>query len=131
MNRWLRAAGSQTSREKAALLQGTNLLFGALLGVNLVTAQALPLADYANLVIARAGTVATLTVFSTTEQRSYGWALLLSYVGLVALLLFGPSAILGALSEEDRNRLAVTLAIWAGAVVLAELWPTREVSSAD
>ena len=64
LRRWTRAATSQTGREKEALVQGTNLFFGALLGVNLGTANDLPLSVYALLVLLLAGTVGTLTIFS-------------------------------------------------------------------
>ena len=49
------------------------------------------------------------------------------YAGLVAVLLGVPGSLLEDMVLADRQRLGVTLAIWAGgAVVMAELWPVRD-----
>jgi predicted membrane channel-forming protein YqfA (hemolysin III family) len=115
---------TQTPREKTAMVDGIGLFFGALLGANLGTLEGLGLFDYGFVVIVLAGTVMTLRIFSTSERRGYAFALLAAYVAIVAFLLFAPGQRPDGLAESDAERLAVTLAIWLGAVVIVEFSPT-------
>ena len=115
----------QTASEKQAVVQGANLFFGALLGVNLATTGSLPIDDYALLIVLLAGTVGTLTIFSQSERRVYAWALLGTYVALVAFVFLVPSSLLASYIWHDRQRLLVTLTIWIGMVVLIEFIRVR------
>ena len=125
MRRLLRPFTRQTPGEKLGMVDGTNLFFGALLGANLGTLEALPLLDYAVLIVILAGTVVTLRQFSTSERRLYAYGLLGTYVVLIAYFLYGPGDVLDTLPARDRDRLAVTLGVWLGAILLAESVPTR------
>lgn len=127
MRRFLRPLSSQTPGEKQGLVDGTNLFFGALIGANLGTIDTLPLSEYAFLIVVLAGTVVTLRQFSMSERRRYAYGLLAFYAVFVAWILFVDTEVLETLPDDVRDRLAVTLAIWAGAVVTAELMPTRPV----
>lgn len=119
-----------TSREKRAMLDGTNLFFGALLGANLGTVDQLPPGQYAILIILLAFTVMVLRNFSMSERRGQAVGLLVSYVVLVPLVLYSPRPSVRALEASDRDNLAITLAAWVGVTLLAELLPTREVEAA-
>jgi hypothetical protein len=117
---------TQTPREKTATVDGINLFFGALLGANLGSADVLGLYDYARLIFILAATVMTLRIFSTSERRGYAYGLLGGYVFLVALFLYLLRRDPAGMSPADVDRLAVTLAFWLGAVLFAELYPTRD-----
>lgn len=118
---------TQTPREKVATVDGIGLFFGALLGANMGTLDGLSLYDYAKLIIVLAAAVMTLRVFSTSERRLYAYALLGLYVAIVAIFLFLPGQRAAGLAEDDAARLAVTLAIWLGAVLTVEFYPVAEV----
>jgi hypothetical protein len=120
----LQALWTQTAREKTATVDGINLFFGALLGANLGSIEGLGLFDYAKLIFILAGTVMTLRIFSTSERRSYAAGLLGAYVVLVGLFLYILHRRPAGFAPADVERLAVTLAIWLGAVIAVELYPT-------
>lgn len=115
---------TQTPREKAATVDGINLFFGALLGANLGTIDGLGLLDYAEVIFVLAGTVMTLRIFSTSERRGYAFGLLALYVVAVACFLFLLKRNPVGISPADVDRLAVTLTVWLGAVLLVEIHPT-------
>lgn len=98
-----------------------------LLGANMGTLDGLTLYDYARLIIVLAAAVMTLRIFSTSERRLYAYALLGLYVAIVGAFLFLPGQRPEALAEDDAARLAVTLAIWLGAVLTVEFYPVAEV----
>ncbi|MGQ0559186.1 MAG: hypothetical protein ACT4OE_06330 [Sphingosinicella sp.] len=116
----------QTRQEKQGTLDGMNLFFGALLGANLGAVGDLPLGRYAMLIAILAGTVMTLRVFSTSERRKYAIGLLLSYVLLMGIYLYSGYFTDHGLSQTDRDRLAVTLAVWLSAVLIVELYPVTD-----
>jgi len=118
---------TQTPREKVATVDGIGLFFGALLGANMGTLDGLGLYDYAKLIIVLAAAVMTLRVFSTSERRLYAYALLGLYLAIVGIFLFLPGQRPAGLAEDDAARLAITLAIWLGAVLTVEFYPVAEV----
>lgn len=117
---------AQTGREKLGTIDGVNLFFGALLGANLGTLGTLPLRDYGMLIVLLAGMVVTIRLVSTSERRAYAFGLLGFYLALVAAILFVPGLQPKGLAEADLHRIAVTLAIWLGAVMIVEYSPTKE-----
>lgn len=119
----MRALLTQTPREKVATVDGIGLFFGALLGANMGTLEGLDLHDYAILIIVLAATVMTLRVFSMSERRGYAYALLGLYVVIVGLFLFVPGPRPAGLAADDAARLAITLAVWLGAVLSVEFYP--------
>ena len=123
----MRGLLTQTPREKAATVDGIGLFFGALLGANMGTLEGLGLYDYAKLIIILAATVMTLRVFSTSERRGYAYALLVLYIAIVAIFLFGQRP--AGLSEDDAQRLAVTLAVWLAAVLIVEFQPVAAATA--
>ena len=110
---------------KAGSIDGLNLFFGALLGANLGTMQALEIREYVTLVVLLAGTVMVLRMLSTSERRGYMLGLVAVYVLIfAALLLFLPPK---GMSPADLHRLTATLAIWVLCILGAELSPVDDV----
>jgi hypothetical protein len=116
----------QTKREKLGTIDGMNLFFGALLGANLGTIDALPLWDYVQLIVLLAGMVMTIRVVSTSERRVYAAATVVLYVALMTSVLLVPTLRPDGLAPGDLQRLIATLVIWLVATLLVEFWPTRE-----
>ena len=105
-------------------IDGLNLFFGALLGANLGTMQALELPQYIELVLLLAGTVMILRMLSTSERRAYMFGLVGFYVVIITIVfIFLPPKGLGV---ADIQRLGATLAIWVICILGAELSPVRE-----
>ena len=119
----MRALLTQTPSERVATVDGIGLFFGALLGANLGTLEGLDLRDYAILIIVLAAAVMTLRNFSMSERRGYAYALLGLYVVVVGVFLFVPGPRPGGLADDDAARLAITLAVWLGAVLTVEFYP--------
>jgi hypothetical protein len=111
---------------KAGAIDGLNLFFGALLGANLGTIDALPLWEYFKLVVLLAGTVMTLRMLSTSERRGYMLFTTGLYVLLLGAVLYVPRLQPKGMSPESLQRLVVTLAVWIAFVVASELTPVRE-----
>ena len=116
---------SQTEREKLGSVDGINLFFGALLGANLGTVEALPLEEYVKLVVLLVGLVATLRLVSVSERRRYALATLAFYVVVVAVILFLPATRPEGLPTADLHRLAATLSIWVATTMMIEFYPTK------
>ena len=116
-----------TAAEKRGMVDGIGLFFGALLGTNLGSIGDLSKGEYAILIVLLAGTVMSLRIFSTTDRRWHGYLLLSMYSLVVYQFLF-LSKVGKGIALADRERLAITLAVWLAAVVLAELTPVRELS---
>jgi len=113
---------------KTGAIDGLNLFFGALLGANLGTMQALDLPQYIELVLLLAGTVMVLRMLSTSERRTYMLVLVGIYIAIIgALLVFLPPK---GLPAADLHRLTVTLAIWVACILGAELSPVHDESKA-
>jgi predicted branched-subunit amino acid permease len=113
---------------KTGAIDGLNLFFGALLGANLGTMQALDLPQYIELVVLLAGTVMVLRMLSTSERRTYMLVLVGIYIAIIAtLLVFLPPK---GLPAADLHRLTVTLAIWVACILGAELSPVHDESKA-
>ena len=113
---------------KTGAIDGLNLFFGALLGANLGTMQALDLPQYIELVLLLAGTVMVLRMLSTSERRTYMLVLVGIYIAIIgALLVFLPPK---GLPAADLHRLTVTLAIWVACILGAELSPVHGESKA-
>lgn len=121
---------AQTKREKVGTIDGINLFFGALLGTNLGSLDGLGLKQYAWLVAILCGTVVAIRLVATSERRWYALSGLAAYCALLASMLLRPSQRPEGVPLEDLQRLIVTLAIWIGAALLFEFWPTRESKEA-
>jgi hypothetical protein len=115
-----------TAGEKAGSVDGLNLFFGALLGANLGTMQALPLGEYGKLVVLLAGTVMVLRMVSTSQRRWKVFAMIVVYVALVGANFFLPAFKPKGLPDRDIFKLAATLGIWLVFVVVAEFLPTQD-----
>ena len=116
---------TQTKREKLGEIDGLNLFFGALLGANLGTLDALPIVEYAKLIVLLAGAVAAIRMAATSERRVFAFATLLLYVATLAGVLLVPRFKPEGMAEADLQRLVVTLAVWIGTAVIFEIYPTR------
>lgn len=126
----MRGLWTQTKREKLGTIDGLNLFFGALLGANLGTLDALPIGEYARLIVLLAGAVVTIRLVATSDRRWYAFTGLALYGGLLTAMLFAPERRPDGLPEADLHRLLVTLAIWIGAALLFEFWPTSDKQNA-
>ena len=115
-----------TEGGKAGSLDGMNLFFDALLGANLGTLERVPLDDYVKMVLVLAGTVMTIRMISTSEDRVQAFTLVGLYTLLLAAIFLLPASRPEGMSADDLNRLGATLAIWIGCVLLIELTPVRE-----
>ena len=116
-----------TAGGKAGAIDGLNLFFGALLGANLGTLDALRLVDYVQLATLLAGTVMTVRMISTSERRPLMLAVLAVYAALLVALVLLPDFKPAKLDVDDLHRLVATLAVWVTFVLLIELSPVREV----
>jgi predicted membrane channel-forming protein YqfA (hemolysin III family) len=115
-----------TAGGKAGAVDGLNLFFGALLGANLGTLDALKLVDYVQLTTILAGTVMTVRMVSTSERRPLMLAVLAVYGALLVALVLLPDFKPANLKDDDLNRLVATLAVWVIFVLGIELSPIRE-----
>jgi predicted membrane channel-forming protein YqfA (hemolysin III family) len=111
---------TQTRREKRGSIDGINLFFGALLGANLGSFSGLGLLDYTLLVVLLAGTVITIRIFTLSERRGYAVTLLLLYIVVAGAYLLVPPRGLEGLDPTDRHRLAITLLVWIGSILMVE-----------
>lgn len=117
---------AQTKREKLGTIDGINLFFGALLGANLGTLDAMPLSEYVKLVALLGGLVMTIRLVSVSERRLYALGTLGFYLVLAGLVLFMPAWQPKGLSPSDLERLVATLGIWMTFTMLTEFYPTRQ-----
>lgn len=115
-----------TQGEKIGSVDGLNLFFGALLGANLGTMQALPFGEYVKLVVLLAGTVIVLRMISTSDRRAKVFGLVAIYVALVGANFFLPTFKPKGMPDRDLYKLVATLGIWLLFILMAELTPTRE-----
>lgn len=99
---------------------------GALLGANLGTLDALPIAEYAKLIVLPRGAVVTIRLVATSERRWYAFSGILLYGALLGAMLIVPQQRPDGLPGADLLQQLVTLAIWIAAATLFEFWPTRE-----
>ncbi len=113
----------QTRREKAGTTDGLNLFFGALLGANLGTLDALDIQDYCQITIMLAGTVMALRMVSTSERRVYALATLALYGALILALLLIPDVQPEGMAKGDLHRLGATVVIWIFSILILEIWP--------
>jgi hypothetical protein len=125
--REMRSLLTYTSAEKRGMIDGIGLFFGALLGTNLGSIGNLGKVEYALLILALAGTVMALRIFSTTERRWNGYLLLSTYSLTIYYFLF-VTKVGKDIALADRERLAITLAVWLAVVVLTELTPIKELA---
>lgn len=114
----------QSPAEKRASTAGVNLFFGALIGANLGTLEALSLRDYTLIISIICLIVLYLQVAPVARNR---WSYLANLVALTALLymlLFDP---LGRNIFEDRPaptpHLFVTICLWLASVAAIEFRP--------
>jgi predicted membrane channel-forming protein YqfA (hemolysin III family) len=112
---------------KEGALDGLNLFFGALLGANLGTLDAMALVDYIQLTTLLAATVMTLRMFVTSERRVYMFVVLAIYALLLAAFVTLPSLKPEGLRIEDLHRLVATLSVWMILVVAIVVSPVRDL----
>jgi predicted membrane channel-forming protein YqfA (hemolysin III family) len=122
----MRGLFRNTAGGKAGAVDGLNLFFGALLGANLGTLDALRLVDYIQLTTLLAGTVMTVRMVSTSERRPLMLAVLAVYVALLVALVLLPDFKPANMEVDDLHRLVATLAVWVIFVLGIELSPIRE-----
>lgn len=115
-----------TAGGKAGTIDGLNLFFGALLGANLGTLQAMPLGAYVEMILLLAGTVVLLRLLSTSERRVYVLATIAFYAAIISAVLFVPKLQPKGMAVGDLYRLVATLAIWVVCILSVELSPVRE-----
>lgn len=120
-----------TPGDKAGSIDGLNLFFGALLGANLGTMQALPLARYFQLILLLAGSVMVLRMISTSERRWYALGVAAFCILVFASMLFVPMLKVKGLPDADLYKLALTLAVWFACVLLVEFSPAQKEPSSD
>jgi predicted branched-subunit amino acid permease len=118
---------SHSKREKLGIVDGINLFFGALLGANLGTVNALPLPDYIELIALLAALIMAIRLASVSERRVYAYATLASLVAIVVLILLVPFTRPDGLGGADAQRLVATILIWVAATTLVEFYPSYEV----
>lgn len=119
----------QTEREKQGMVNAINLFFGALLGANLGTLDAMPLGGYALIVLLLAGAVGAIQVALHSERRLYAAATLGAYALLLGLMLAFPTRIIDGLALDDMQRIIVTLIVWLGMAIVTELVPVGSVAA--
>ena len=117
---------TQTKREKLGAIDGLNLFFGALLGANLGTLDALPIAEYVMLIVLLAFTVASIRMAATSERRLYAFGNLLLYAALLTAIFLVPKLWPEGMAVADVQRLFATLIVWIGAALVFEITPTRK-----
>jgi len=117
-----------TSGDRAGSIDGLNLFFGALLGANLGTMQALPLPVYVQLVLLLAGTVMIIRMISTSERRWFVLAVAAFAALAVAGMFFVPMFKPKGLPEDAQHKLLATLAVWLVCVLLVEFLPAHKES---
>jgi len=127
----LRDMFRNTPGGKEGAVDGLNLFFGALLGANLGTMQALGLYEYVQLIFLLAGTVMVLRMISTSERRGFMLGVLAVYVLLIVGMLMLPKLQPKGMSPGDLHRLVATLGVWVVFVLATELSPMREEGKAD
>lgn len=115
-----------TAGGKAGAIDGLNLFFGALLGANLGTVQAMSLFDYVKLIFLLAGTVMVIRMLSTSERRVYMLINVALYVTLLAVFLLIPAFQPKGMPVGDLHRLAATLGIWIAFVLASEMMPVSD-----
>ena len=116
---------------KEGATDGLNLFFGALLGANLGTLDAMRLVDYIQLTTLLAATVMALRMVATAERRAYMFVVLAMYALLLVALVMLPNLKPEGLRVEDLHRLVATLAVWLIFVMGIELSPVREPDGAE
>lgn len=118
---------AQSTLEKRAAVNGTNLFFGALIGANLGMLEQLALRDYVLLICIIAIIVLYIQMAPVARKRMPLLLSLAAMVGGLYLLLMTPT---GALLFGDRPRpsahLFVTIALWLTSVAAVELRPVDE-----
>ena len=123
MKSWFR----NTAGGKVGTIDGLNLFFGALLGANLGTMDAMPLADYLKTIVLLAGTVVVLRMLSTSEQRVKMLVVLGVYVAVIASMVLVPSLQPTGMAPGDFQRLVATLAVWLVLVLATEFLPSERI----
>lgn len=118
---------AQTTREKRAARSAISLFFGALIGANLGSLEALPLPDYALMI----GLVSLIVLYMHTvpvARRRWETAFwLVSALGLLYVLLVSPiGARFFPSGAQPRPHLFVTICLWFAVAIVVELRPVRD-----
>lgn len=121
---------TQTEREKRGTVDGVNLFFGALIGANLGSLQGVSLLGYTMVVLMLAGTVMAMRAFVESERRRYTLGYLALYFVATGAFLYRGTALEG-LTIDDRARIAITMGVWVGTVVMTVLVPAATARPAQ
>jgi hypothetical protein len=119
-----------TRTDKAGAVDGLNLFFGALLGANLGTLDALKLVHYLQMIGVLAGTVMVLRMVSTSSNRRRSLLMLGFYLVLLIVFASQPGFRPESLDPDAFRRLAATMAVWVGLALFIELTPAKEEAQA-
>jgi hypothetical protein len=124
---WRRLVGleEQTIAEKRAMVDGTNLFFGALIGANLGSLDVLPIGDYLLIIITISLIVLYIHLAPVARRRWSVFAHLAFAVAGLWLLLISPVG--AGLFDADRPppHLFATICFWLVSVAWVELRPVR------
>ncbi len=109
--------------EYRANLDGMNIVFGAVLGFVLASANGLPAKDFAILLLASASAVVSILYLSSSPYKLF---YAVTTIGLVGLL---PWILDRLIDGPAIPQLRPTLAVWTGMVLLVELIPRHKSES--
>lgn len=122
---------AQSPEERTATRNALSLFFGALIGANLGSLEALPLIDYTVITVAVGGVVFYMQLVPVAEKR---WLAVLNaalLLGALYLLLLTPLGLqMLAGGATPKPHLFVTLCLWIGLTFLTELRPVRRQAMA-
>lgn len=97
------------------------LFFGALIGTNMGAFDGVPLKTYVAIILLLAGTVMVMQLIGQARSRRYLAGLLAGYGLLIGYAWW--SGLFAAVDPPALERLAATLAVWFGIIILIELTP--------
>ena len=122
----------QSPQEKGAAINGVNLFFGALIGANLGTLDAMTLYDYTLIAAIVCLIVLYIQVTPVARKR---WTYLLSLLALIGLLYILLMDARGQELFNDRPRptphLFITICLWLASVASIELRPLAKLQVAE
>lgn len=107
--------GRLRADEYRASINALNIFFGAIIGVNFASLEALPPLDYAAVLLVTSAVVALILIVSNTTRRVSSVIQLLLALGAYYWLFRIEQAITGV-----SDNLLITLGIWAGSALFYE-----------
>ncbi len=112
----MRRPFSYSESEQRVTLASLNLFFSALLGANLGTMNEIPLPEYFKMVLLLVGAVTAILMIAVSELRAMILRIVLVLVAVALLASLGQGG-----TQREFNRLAITLAVWLGLLLLLRL----------